>query len=323
MSDQEPGFNWAEYRASLQVSEDDLSWSDAEDLGRLSVSTFLNEHSGVRRDRSVGTLRLVGDGVEGHSAPLDAVGSVLKNFQRLVLATGLSAGGFKSIQGRLPVDIVSKIRLLLDGVPTPGSLVLSMVPATLPQAEILPDGQTEITPPEESQAVDRAVRDAFDLLESARAVGADLDSSELVTKLLQAGPRVASTLKDFADTLVNADFEAEMTWRQPRQKRSRVSLSRAELVNLGKAIKARQLAKEPVTLVGVLRTVSDLSALKVDVPDVAVVNVGTAGISRDVITSLKVGMRVSIKAEVVEETVPAGDPKLIYQAQSISEISPE
>lgn len=309
--------DWGAYRESLNVSAEDVSWADSDDLGQLSLSTFMLERTGVRRDLSFGTLRLLGDGVSGHAAPLDAVGTVLRNFQRLVLATGLAAEGFKSVQGRLPAGVVQKTRLLLDGVPTPGSMILHVVPAASPADEIVPSGQTEITPPEESQTVDRAVRDALGLLDAAREAGPDLDESRFLRELTEAGPRVATTLKDLADSLVAGDFETELTWRQPRKPRTRVTLTRAELVYVGQAIQSRQLEKEPVTLIGTVRTVSDLSPLRLDVAELGIVTVTTSNLTHDLITSLMVGMRIAVRADVTEETYPAGEPKLLYAAESV------
>src|SRR5688572_3626442 len=67
-------------------------WIDAGELSRISMESFA-AREGVGRPRPFGAIRLSGAGVRGHAAPLDVVGALCQEFQRLVVATGASLEG--------------------------------------------------------------------------------------------------------------------------------------------------------------------------------------------------------------------------------------
>lgn len=310
-------FDWSAYRESLTAPESEPAWEDAADLSRLSLDAFRAEHSLVRRDVSRGFVRLVGDGVMGHTASLDSVAQVMRHFQRLVLATGLSLSGFKSLQGRLPEEVVSRTRLLLDGSAVPGSLILQMVPATQPAAEIMPTGQADFFADPEDQLVDQALDASLELLNSSKEVGPDADQSLFLPKLSEAGPRVASTLKDLSTALVSAEFETEIVWEQPRRPRRTSRLSTTDLVRITKLVASRELEKEPTVLKGVLRTVSDISPLRLDLGDNRIESIDAKGLPGEEISRLLVGMQVRVEATVTEEVSAAGDARAHYAATAI------
>ncbi|MDH6237890.1 hypothetical protein H4V99_002635 [Cryobacterium sp. CG_9.6] len=310
-------FDWMGYRARLDLERPELLWEDAADLSRLSLSSFFAELSPVRRDVSLGFLRLTGDGVDGHSAAVDDVAEVMRHFQRLVLASGLSLTGRTSLRGQLPGDIVSKTRLNLDGSAIPGSLVLQLVPAMLPRDEVLPSGQAEFLNDGEEQLVDAALARSIDLLNMSKDSGPNADDSEFVASLREAGPRVATTLRDFAGALVDANFETEVAWMQPRRKRLGSRMSTAELTHLGKLVESRELAREPVLLKGTLRTVSDIGPLKIDIGDGEIETVDAKHLPESDIKQLLVGMSVEIHASATEEVGAAGDSKTKYSATAI------
>lgn len=310
-------FDWQQYKASLTGTP---AWVDADDLARLSIEAMRAENGVLRRDASSGSLRLTGAGITGHSGAFEGVADAMRNFQRLVLATGLSAQGHTSLRGQPPSDVVAKTRLNLNGSPLPGSLVLQIVPATPPAAELSPDGQTSLFGDEQSepQLVDTAMKDALGLLNDGRRLGPDADASDFLARIKEHGPRVASTLRDFSAGLVKSGFEPDLTWSQPRQPRLRTRLSTAELVHIGELIASRELEREPTTVRGILRTVSDISAWQLEVEENEIVKVDAKKIPAADTATLRTGMMVSVDVTVTEEAGPAGEVKPKYTATAFS-----
>ncbi|BAU96213.1 hypothetical protein N24_1951 [Corynebacterium suranareeae] len=128
------------------------------------------EHDLLRRDASSGALRLTGPGITIHSGAIDSIADALRNFQRLVLTTGLAVRGHTSLRGQSQADIVSMTRLNSNGSALPGSLILQIISATSPADEIVPDDQVGLFGDDNSepQLVDTAMKRALELLNDGR-----------------------------------------------------------------------------------------------------------------------------------------------------------
>lgn len=313
-------FDWEQFKANVQG---EAEWQDADDLARMSIETLRAEHGLLRRDASSGSLRLTGPGITIHSGAIDGIADTLRNFQRLVLATGLAVKGHESLRGQPPADVVSKTRLNLNGSPLPGSLILQIVPTTLPADEISPDGQVGLFGDDnaEPQLIDTAMKRALGLLEDGRRLGPDADTSDFLARIREYGPRVATTLRDFSTGLVKSGFEPDLTWSQPRQARLRTRLSTAELAHIGELIASRELELEPTTIRGILRTVSEISAWQLEIEDGEIVKIDAKKIPAANTATLRTGMSVSVDVSVTEETGPAGEVKPKYTATSFTVLS--
>lgn len=313
-------FDWEQFKANVQG---EAEWQDADDLARMSIETLRAEHGLLRRDASSGSLRLTGPGITIHSGAIDGIADTLRNFQRLVLATGLAVKGHKSLRGQPPADVVSKTRLNLNGSPLPGSLILQIVPTTSPADEISPDGQVGLFGDDnaEPQLIDTAMKRALGLLEDGRRLGPDADTSDFLARIREYGPRVATTLRDFSTGLVKSGFEPDLTWSQPRQARLRTRLSTAELAHIGELIASRELELEPTTIRGILRTVSEISAWQLEIEDGEIVKIDAKKIPAANTATLPTGMSVSVDVSVTEETGPAGEVKPKYTATSFTVLS--
>jgi len=313
-------FDWEQFKANVQG---EAEWQDADDLARMSIETLRAEHGLLRRDASSGSLRLTGPGITIHSGAIDGIADTLRNFQRLVLATGLAVKGHKSLRGQPPADVVSKTRLNLNGSPLPGSLILQIVPTTLPADEISPDGQVGLFGDDnaEPQLIDTAMKRALGLLEDGRRLGPDADTSDFLPRIREYGPRVATTLRDFSTGLVKSGFEPDLTWSQPRQPRLRTRLSTAEVAHIGELIASRELELEPTTIRGILRTVSEISAWQLEIEDGEIVKIDAKKIPTANTATLRTGMSVSVDVSVTEETGPAGEVKPKYTATSFTVLS--
>lgn len=312
--------DWEQYKKGLQGIPD---WQDADDLARLSIESFRAERSPLRRDASAGALRLTGAGIEGHSGAIDGIAEALRNFQRLILATGLSSVGHTSLRGQPPADVVAKTRLNLNGSPMPGSLVLQIMPAMSPSDEITPDGQGEFFNDRQTQLVDTAMKDALGLLEEGRQIGPDADATAFLSDVAAHGPRVASTLRDFSLSLVKFEFEPDLSWTQPRQPRVRTRLKIAELAHIGELIASRKLEREPTTVRGVLRTVSEISAWQVELDGKEIVKIDAKLIPTSDTATLRTGMVVSVDVSVTEESGPADEARQNYTATSFTILGAE
>lgn len=257
------------------------------------------------------------------AVPIDGIADTLRNFQRLVLATGLAVKGHKSLRGQPPADVVSKTRLNLNGSPLPGSLILQIVPTTLPADEISPDGQVGLFGDDnaEPQLIDTAMKRALGLLEDGRRLGPDADTSDFLARIREYGPRVATTLRDFSTGLVKSGFEPDLTWSQPRKARLRTRLSTAELAHIGELIASRELELEPTTIRGIVRTVSEISAWQLEIEDGEIVKIDAKKIPAANTATLRTGMSVSVDVSVTEETGPAGEVKPKYTATSFTVLS--
>jgi hypothetical protein len=308
-------FDWKKFQDEL-VGEPE--WDDAEDLGRLSLEGFIAEHSPLRRDASSGVLRLTGAGIRGSAAPIDGVSDALRNFQRLVLATGMSLAGHKSLQGSAPADVIAKTRLNLNGSPLPGSLVLRIVPAMSVSEEIAPTGQRELFGDPDTQVVDQAMKEALSLLEEGKRFGESPDESTFLDRIYDSGPRVASSLRDFAKGLATFEFEPSLSWSQPRHPRVKTSLVVADLARIRDAIESNELEREPTTIVGVLRTVSEIKPWQVETAEGPVVTINAHRIPASETSTLRTGMLVSVDVTVVEKLGPASGPKTEYTATSFT-----
>lgn len=313
-------FDWEAFKKELTGSPD---WVDSDDLARLSVESFRAEGGEPRRDASSGSLRLRGTGIQGHSGLVDGIADALHNFQRLVLATGLATTGHTSLRGKPPADVVSKTRLCLSGSPLPGSLVLQMVPAIPPFEEIVPDGQAKLFGNSEDQLIDTAVKDALELLDEGRQLGPDASGSAFLTSLTERGPRVASTLRSFTTSLVKFGFEPDIVWVQPRRPRLRTRLSIVELAHISRVISSRDLEREPATLRGILRTVSEITSWKLEIDNGEIVKIDAARIPKAQIATLRTGAIISINVNVTEESGPADEARQKYVATSFEVLGRE
>ena len=194
--------------------------------------------------------------------------------------------------------------------------MLQIVPAMSPADEIAPDGQAEFFNDHETQLVDTAMKDAFSLLEDGRQLGPDADASDFLSRVQAYGPRVATTLRDFSNALVKFQFEPDLTWSQPRQPRLRTRLTTSELAHISQLISSRKLEREPTTIHGVLRTVSEIAAWQVEVDGGEVVRIDAKKISAEETATLRTGMTVDVNVAVTEESGPAGESTAKYSAIS-------
>ncbi|HEY4237425.1 MAG TPA: hypothetical protein VGM45_08830 [Gaiellaceae bacterium] len=151
-------------------------WQTARDLNRISFEALFGAGEGARTLRSSGSLRFFGPSVTNHSARLDSTADVLAQWQRLITAIGAARRGIRSSQGPLPGELVTLTQLKIAAAPAGGSLVFDIVPESLPETELLDDGNVAIFDQAQRQFVDECFEDAIGLVFAAHSIGPDADA---------------------------------------------------------------------------------------------------------------------------------------------------
>ncbi len=281
-------------------------WQTPDDLSRLSVEAFVSQRSTGRVLRSSGELRLTGAGVRGHEASLPAVASVMSALQRLVDAMGAAVEGVYTGAGKLPETIRKRTRLQLNADPQPGSLRLVFSPNCDVFEELGNDTPMVMNGNDERMLADRA----FEGLISLLAQGADdvPVADSFSADVRKRGPRVASALKAYADTLVRGDFTTDLVWKEPEHPTRRVTTTSADAARISSIIDGRDLDEEPATvegtLIGIFRERRVALVIDLDYEE-GVVQILRGDLQDTDIDSLHTGSRVRV--QVIEKTrVSAG-----------------
>ncbi len=241
-------------RERLLASVPEATWEQPEDLNRLSFEAMVSQTAVGRVLDSCGTVHLTGDGVTAHQASLSALGAVMTSFQKLIDAAGAAIRGVTSARGRLPSDIARLTKLDLATSPLPGSVRLIVTPATRAVDEITDDVPLAPFAPDDDQLADKAALLAFDLIDEGVKAGPDAD--QFAASVRDQGPRVASSLRSFADALADGLFDVDLGWEQPGRPTRRVKAARADAVRISSLIEGRDLDDEEVALEGIVVRVS-------------------------------------------------------------------
>lgn len=236
------------------------AWTTPSDLARMSVESMLQGDNPVRVLNSHGSIHLTGAGVDDHQAALAATSSVMAAFQRLIDATGASLRGIMTARGKLPAEITNLTRLNLSASPLPGSVELSITPATPAVDEIPDDAPFPGMGTTEDQLADEAVLLALDLIETG--VKAEPVADTFAETVREKGPRVAVSLKSLADALSDGAFDVDLGWEQPGRPTRRVHSAEADSSRISSLISGRDLDDEETTLRGtVVRVAKESTAL--------------------------------------------------------------
>lgn len=305
----------------LLAEAGEVTWSTPDDLSRRAREAIAGAYLPGRQMASSGSLHLAGEGVSGSTARMSAVGDVMTTFQRLVTAIGAAQEGFKAVRGTFPAGLLAKTRLSLVASPLVGSVVLEFEPETPPAAELSPGGNVPLFDEPRTQRTDEAVGEVVDLLVRAAELGPDPDADGLLEELVERGPRVASTLREFTTVLAVADFETDLTWREPGKPTRRAVLASADAGRLASLIVSRELDHGEAIIEGVIHTVSDKTALAIATDDGSMEYVRGSKLAPQVLAAIPWGSRVRIVADTVETRRPGGETSVRYTAKRIERIA--
>lgn len=294
-----------------------VGWSTAEDLSRISLESLAARQTIGRELISTGLIRLTGDGAAGSSAAFDVVGDILNGFQKLVTSAGAAREGHKSARGPLPASVTARTALRLLTSPSQGSVVLEFLPQMAPADELNPGGAVPLIGEEHDQLADLAVRDSLAYMEEIKSVGPDADGSDFLEHVSANGPRFAHALRKFAQDLDGGDLDTDFEWRQPHVPTLRVTIRREDARRIASLISTRELDAEPVVVEGVLRTISDLTNLVVELATGELQPIAGGDLPPDVVERATIHTRVRIAATMTIEQRPGGIDVAKYRAVSM------
>ncbi|MEY8014704.1 MULTISPECIES: hypothetical protein [Mycobacteriaceae] len=305
---------------AAMTDDDTPAWSTPDDLSRISVEALIADDSLGRTLPSRGNIRLSGDGVTGASARVSEVARVMAGFQRLATAVGAAQQGDKAL-GRQPnADVRRRTDLLLRASPGPGSIILTLTPATSPITETGHAGGkvgmfAELET--DDQLLDTAIGAAIDVFSAGNDIGPSPAQSRFVQQLAEMGPRTASALRDLSKTLDRAGFDVEIDWQQPSRATRRVTVSATAAAYIAATVENANLDEQPVQIIGEYLTVSAVSSWLIQQDDGETVTVKLGRIGKDQARGLAVGDRVRIHALMKIETTPGGAVKTTYTAHAV------
>ncbi|MDJ0337926.1 hypothetical protein [Cryobacterium sp. PH31-O1] len=299
--------------ALMAASEVEM-WDSPADLARSSIEGLWRGGAGVREQRSAGTISLTGDGVEGSVAAIGAIGEIMVVLQRLVSSTGASIRGFKSLKGPFGIDIRTLTQLNLRAAPAQGSILLFVEPRSVPADELTDAGQVMLIEQPVHQFIDECIGSVFELLTAGKALGPDIDTSDFLAKVIERGPRVAAALRDFAKDVRDDSFDFEFKWEEPGQATRRIFLSSSEAQRISEVVVSRELDRDNVEIEGILRTVSDVGPLVIELEGGGLETLKTAELDHEVIVGLHVGDFARFDAEMQVVIQPGGVQKISYSA---------
>jgi hypothetical protein len=303
------------------------TWSTPEDLSRISIESLIADDDTLGRTlASRGNIRIAGDGVTGSAAAMAEVARVMQGFQRLATAAGASHQGDKVLGRQANADVRRRTNLLLQASPGPGSIILTVTPATSPVTETgHEDGRVGMFAELETddQLLDTAIGAAIDVFAAGNDIGPSPDESVFVQRLTDMGPRTASALRDLSKTLDRAGFDIELDWQQPARTTRRVTVTAAAAKHIADTVENANLDEQAVAITGEFLTVSAVTSWLIRQDEGEPVTIRRGHIGPDDVRGLAVGTRVHIDALMKIETTPGGAIKTTYVAQGVRRIDDE
>lgn len=285
------------------------------DTTRLSMESFVASTSGTARDLgSSGRLRLHGAGVEGTSADLADVGRIATSWQKAISAVGATLEDIKSIRGGLPQDVVRRTALVLNASPSPGSVVLNIMPKSNPLPEVEPGGEARMFDIPRPLA-DRASEQLIELL--GTVAHASLDSLDgLSVTMMELGPRVGGSLSALGAALEKANITLDAIWREPDHPTVRAEVTPSEARWIQDFVAGRDLDAEEEKLIGTLVTISNAERWLVEI-DEKRRHMDATEVTPEMAGSLHVGQLVELLVRTAFREQPDGVTRKSHRILSV------
>jgi hypothetical protein len=238
---------------ALALAADVQPISDPRELARRSIRAHLQEVGGlIRPDLPEVDIRLHGPGVPAHDIPVREATAILTSLQETVSSIGQVLSHSKiTSSGPINSQVLRATELRMTPELLPGSVVFHL---TGPGEQISGDEVAVFTGTD--TLVDAAMRELFTLVAQSEDTAALETAGQLARELRRFGPRVAKHLSELAGHVIQDEIDLDLTWRTPRGRSRRTSLARASARTIQDAIKINEVEVRPVTLNGVLTTVS-------------------------------------------------------------------
>lgn len=182
----------------------------------------------------------------------------------------------------------------------PGSVVIQVAPSLARMDDLYPEGLGLFDAEEELDAkplADQAFIEFSTLISELRED--DPDNSQFVDHLTDLGPRVATAMKSFCESIDKGVLDLELEWTESSRKAKTASISHSHAERAARLIASANIENEEVTIEGVLLTVTQSTKDKLrileDDGQEAVVTIGD--IPPAATYPLHTGERVRIRAE--------------------------
>ncbi|TQR82627.1 hypothetical protein D8S82_31035 [Mycobacterium hodleri] len=301
------------------------TWQTADDVARISFESLVTDDEIARTLPSLGMLRLSGPGVSLHSAPLSDVTRILQGLQRVATAVAAAGVGDMELGRQASSSVTTRTRLLIAGSPAPGSLVFNLSPETAAVEEVRdPAGAVSMfrEKSDDDQEIDKAMSRAIDVIGAGIELPAVTDGSEFLSDLAELGPRVASSIRDFARGLHRYGFDLDLEWRQPRRPTHRVHLATYSADRIASVIESSHLDVDPVTIEGRILTVSTVQNQEwlIEQTDGTHVSIKHSDLPYDQTVGIATDTRVRIEAQMKTSVSNAGVTKVTYEATSVQRL---
>lgn len=281
------------------------------DAALMSVNAFVKEHSPSGASSSIGVIHITGPSVKEHSAPLKAVGNLLSALQDGVDAVGASIKGIVTSAGSLPSDVTGRTQLSMIASPMPGSVVIQVSPTLGRDVDLYPEGreQSLFDIEEEIDAhplADMAFGEFSSLIRDLNIE--EPNKTAFLERLTDCGPRVASTMQAFCESIEKGALDVDFEWTEPGSdlETSRITHEAARYATV--LIRNANITSETTQIVGRILTVtmSPKDKLRVLTDDEQEVLIAVGTISPSDVVGLHTGDRVKVEAERCLSSRPGG-----------------
>ena len=272
------------------------------DAALMGVNAFVREHSPENDSASIGMIHVTGPSVKGHSAPLKSIGTLLSALQDGVDAIGASIQGIVTSVGSLPYSVTGRTQLSMVASPMPGSVVIQVAPTLDRMSDLYPEGKDQSLFDLEDAIGARPLADmAFDefssLIKDLNVEGPD--KTVFLDRLTDHGPRVASTMKAFCDSVDKGALDVDFEWEEPGRPPEISSLSHESAKHASVVIQNANIDSETIHVVGTILTVtmSKKDKLRVLADGEQEMTLAIGAISPADVVALHPGDHVDIEAE--------------------------
>ena len=305
----------------------DATVPDPADVTRWAIEDHVRslQPDPGRTLKSRGVLRLHGEGVEGNSAPLQAVGDVAMKFQDLIDAMGSSLRGVKTAKGRLPNDVLKRTKLDLVASPAAGSGALIVAPHSDPAEETAPEGQVSLFSEDSRQLADQAIEATLNLLELGSRP--DPVADDFVERIQEWGPRVASAILKASNSFSKRNFDLEISWKEPSKKGANLDVTAEQFGRIFSVIDRRELTQEDIVFVGKIQTVSNVVDLDLEIVNAAaeteLIKLSREELEGRIPSDLQLDEEVKVQARADYTLAAGGTLDIEYFALEVTRASPD
>lgn len=274
-----------------------------------SIETFVGSTQKDRSNRSGGFFHITGPSVLGNTAPVKSVGNFLTSFQNALDSIGASLRGNKTASGQLSAEITGKTEMSMVASPLPGSVIIQIEPTMDPADDLYPEGKAlfDVEDAGIRPLANLAIDEFMSLINDMNQD--ETDNSKFVDHLTDLGPRVASSVKAFYESVDKGSIDVEIKWRDSKiQKNTVTNVSHMFAHHAVNVINNANIENEIIQIRGTLKTVtySPKDRLRIETEDGSEKTISIGSIDPVVLLKLVPGEHVCIEAEQRISYKPGG-----------------